>query len=403
MSKYSIENLKGRINKFILRNFMQLITGDILNGILHDVVDSIIESIIASKVYFSHQTHTNVQSVIDFLLQFKIALETEKGNKGFSTNDYTTEEKSKLASLNEKFQGTFTSLAQLQAAHPAGLPGQYADVDTGPGNPVQRYNWDSEDGWQPGNGGGTIADTDQLPEGTNNKYFSTARAVGSVLGSLAGLILNVEIVAEDTIKQALGKLQGQLNAKQNAVDNTLLTIDKSIPGAINEVFLGNQANTNSRGLKTLLRQNQFQNYSEILPADSTFLSISFKNISGDPLVTVGTTPGGTEILGLQQIVNSYTYSERRDFSAQQPIYISVFGGTVTSNLEYFNRTFTPGQVAGEPETLLSTPYTNVNAPGVTTVGQMLDWMAVNGGGGGSTGGDSSSITADNTSITGDRT
>ncbi|NJK95097.1 MAG: hypothetical protein HC905_09465 [Bacteroidales bacterium] len=90
------------------------------------------------------------------------------------------------------------------------------------------------------------------------------------LGSLAGIVLNVEIAAEDTIKQALGKLQGQLAAKQNATDNTLTTTDKTIVGAINELFAGNQANTNSRGEKNLLRQNQFANYSEVLPADSEF-------------------------------------------------------------------------------------------------------------------------------------
>ncbi|NJK95098.1 MAG: hypothetical protein HC905_09470 [Bacteroidales bacterium] len=81
------------------------------------------------------------------------------------------------------------------------------------------------------------------------------------------------------------------------------------------------------------------------------------------------------------VVSTIKFFESRYFAAQQAIYISVASGTVTSNLEYFNRKYTPGQVAGDPETLLSTPYTNVNAAGVTTVGQMLDWLAVNTSGG----------------------
>lgn len=42
MASYPITKLKERVNKYILENFMQLITGGILNGILHDIIDSII-------------------------------------------------------------------------------------------------------------------------------------------------------------------------------------------------------------------------------------------------------------------------------------------------------------------------------------------------------------------------
>jgi hypothetical protein len=45
--------------------------------------------------------------------------------KGLSTEDYTTFDKGKLASISEHFVGRYISLASLQTAHPTGLDGQY--------------------------------------------------------------------------------------------------------------------------------------------------------------------------------------------------------------------------------------------------------------------------------------
>lgn len=63
-------------------------------------------------------------------------------------NRYTDAEKSKLAGLDSsKFLGAFEDLSSLQAAYPdPGGPGFYADVDAGPGNDVERYIWDVDDG-----------------------------------------------------------------------------------------------------------------------------------------------------------------------------------------------------------------------------------------------------------------
>lgn len=43
------------------------------------------------------------------------------------------------------YLGTYTSLANLQSAHPTASPGNYADVDAGVGTDVQRYIWDNTD------------------------------------------------------------------------------------------------------------------------------------------------------------------------------------------------------------------------------------------------------------------
>ena len=62
------------------------------------------------------------------------------------TNAFTDAEKSKLAGLeSSKFLGEFPSLAALQLAFPSPDPGSYANVDTGVGQDVERYIWDSDD------------------------------------------------------------------------------------------------------------------------------------------------------------------------------------------------------------------------------------------------------------------
>lgn len=66
--------------------------------------------------------------------------------KGLSTEDYTALDKAKLASLEgSHYRGTFLSLPALQAAVPTGVPGDYADVDSGVGTEVARYVWDASD------------------------------------------------------------------------------------------------------------------------------------------------------------------------------------------------------------------------------------------------------------------
>lgn len=54
------------------------------------------------------------------------------------------------------FLGVYTSLVALQTAHPTATPGDYAQVDGGPGTDVIQYNWDTDEGWVPGGSGSVI-------------------------------------------------------------------------------------------------------------------------------------------------------------------------------------------------------------------------------------------------------
>lgn len=95
--------------------------------------------------------------------------------KGLSTEDYTTAEKSKLASLNPLFVGQYISLAALQAAHPVAQIGQYAIVDPGTGIDAVKYIWDDSDQVWILSVSNLVETTDDLPEGVTNLYYSIAR------------------------------------------------------------------------------------------------------------------------------------------------------------------------------------------------------------------------------------
>jgi len=63
-----------------------------------------------------------------------------------------------------------------------------------------------------GQDGVVVLDTDDISEGSTNKYFTLARVLASALtGFTVGS--NATIAAADTLLQAMGKIQGQINAR----------------------------------------------------------------------------------------------------------------------------------------------------------------------------------------------
>ncbi|MFD0762975.1 hypothetical protein ACFQZW_12865 [Lutibacter aestuarii] len=114
------------------------------------------------------------------------------------------------SAYNDRFKGKYTSLANLQAAHPTANAGDYAQVDAGAANPVVNYNYDIEDGWVIGNSGSGATTTDELPEGSSNLYFTATRVLATVLTGIS-FLTGTAVVATDTILVAIGKLQKQIN------------------------------------------------------------------------------------------------------------------------------------------------------------------------------------------------
>lgn len=179
----------------------------------------------------------------------------KEAGKGLSSNDFTSAEKTKLAGLEgSHFKGLHASLAALQAAHPTGAAGDYADVDAGAGVDVVRYLWDVTDSeWiaQASSGGSMTAaevktayesnpdtnaytdsektklagvasgatanaDTDSLAEGDTNQYFTEPRVRSTVLTGLS-LLAGGAITAADSVLSALGRLQKQISDAITAI------------------------------------------------------------------------------------------------------------------------------------------------------------------------------------------
>ncbi|MEY2864687.1 MAG: hypothetical protein RLY58_2394, partial [Pseudomonadota bacterium] len=109
---------------------------------------------------------------------------THTGKQAINTVDglqTTLDNKLNASAYINRFKGKFISLSALQTALPTSADGDYAVVDAGAGANAMQYIWDAEAGWVPSVDGVSISTTDQLVEGSSNRYFNEARTRNSVL------------------------------------------------------------------------------------------------------------------------------------------------------------------------------------------------------------------------------
>lgn len=96
----------------------------------------------------------------------------------------TAELDSKLdsADYNNHFKGVYLTEAALKSAHPTASVGDYAQVNEVGATEVVNYNWDAEEiDWIKNVVAGSGAlNTDALPEGTTNLYFTVARFLANL-------------------------------------------------------------------------------------------------------------------------------------------------------------------------------------------------------------------------------
>ena len=123
--------------------------------------------------------------------------------------------------INIHYRGKYTSLANLEAAIPVGNDGDYVIVDAGAGTDAIQYIWDAEEGWLSG-GTAVAADTDALPEGVSNLYFTVARVLATVLTGIS-FATGGAIVSTDTVLIAFGKLQKQISDLIAGKQDTLVS------------------------------------------------------------------------------------------------------------------------------------------------------------------------------------
>ncbi|MFW1971078.1 hypothetical protein [Acinetobacter bereziniae] len=118
----------------------------------------------------------------------------------------------------QHFKGVFVSYAALSAAFPTAIDGDYAHIDSGANFDRMVAIWDSSDNKWVINQANTGANTDEVPEGSQNLYFTSQRVLNT---KLSGLVAGTssDILATDSIIVALQKLQAQLKKVQvNWVD-----------------------------------------------------------------------------------------------------------------------------------------------------------------------------------------
>lgn len=143
------------------------------------------------------------------------------------------------------FLGVFVSLAALQSAYPSSSVGYYAQVDPGSGTSLQTYSWDAQEGWVLSSSDGTGANnTDQLPEGASNLYFTAQRVRDAILTGLS-TATNAVILASDSVVIAFGKLQAQVSSILSSLNTHIA--DTANPHSVtkSQVGLGNVANVDT--------------------------------------------------------------------------------------------------------------------------------------------------------------
>lgn len=118
----------------------------------------------------------------------------------------------------QHFRGVFSSYAALTTAIPTALDGDYAHIDSGTGFDRMSAIWDSSDNQWVVQDVGLGSNTDEVPEGSTNLYFTSDRVRQT---TLAGLNLSDSnaVVTSDAILVAIGKLQSQINAMGSDVWN----------------------------------------------------------------------------------------------------------------------------------------------------------------------------------------
>lgn len=129
-----------------------------------------------------------------------------------TTSDMLLANKLNTADYNDRFKGVFPTEAALNAAHPTASAGDSAQVNIVGSTKVVNYSWDAEDNlWaQGGSGGSSATNTDELPEGSLNMYFTTARVLSTLLTGIS-FAAGGSIISTDSILAAFGKLQKQIN------------------------------------------------------------------------------------------------------------------------------------------------------------------------------------------------
>lgn len=177
--KTEIEALQNTINELTGIDLTNYATQDNLLSAVIGLKDGVSTSFDTLKKIYDNFSNYTTTAALTALLAGKL-----------NASDY-----------NQHFKGKHTTLAALQTAYPTANAGDYGQVDVGAGGNVVNYNWDDEAGWVIGSAGSGATNTDQLPEGSSNLYFTSARAIAALVSTLTDYVTNSVLTNALTGKQ----------------------------------------------------------------------------------------------------------------------------------------------------------------------------------------------------------
>jgi hypothetical protein len=160
MSKLSI---KGNINNLIrIQTAPGSIPPETISTILDSIVDEMLNEITTDMVT---EVLENATLTGPLSLFANPSSAMHAATKQYSDNPANIIQSASYRFVNDtektlwngavKFKGKYTSLANLESAHPTGNDGEYAIVDPGIGTDAVEYIWDADEGWLLASGGGT--------------------------------------------------------------------------------------------------------------------------------------------------------------------------------------------------------------------------------------------------------
>ena len=96
---------------------------------------------------------------------------------------------------------------------------------------------------------------------------------------------------------------------------------------------------NNDGIKIIKDLNKSANYSRTFNAGNQLQQVDIKKLSGNPIVRIGTSLNGTDILSDIAVVSSSINSIVVDFVATTTLYITISGGSVSLNFKYYENNY----------------------------------------------------------------
>lgn len=207
------------------------------------------------------------------------------------------------ADYNDRFKGKYTSLANLQSAHPTSNDGDYAIVDAGSGTDALEYIWDSNEGWVKGNATGAST-TDALPEGSTNLYWTPARGLALVLSGLSAA--SGTFTSSDTLLTAFGKIKYLIDNIATTYQAILTDVNfgsfingltgKTTPVDADSLSIVDSADSNKQKKVSLTNFKAYlKTYFDTLYQTILVSGTNIKTINGSSLLGSGDLTAGEDI------------------------------------------------------------------------------------------------------------